>query len=688
MLPPSPPPPADDAPLWTPTASARQDSCLGAYLSWLETDRGRRFAGFADLWQWSVDDLDGFWASVWDYFGVESTHPYGCVLARREMPGAQWFPGARLNYAHHALRGPVTAPAFTGRTRSGEPDDDGRVAVHAVSQTRPPVELTFAQLRAEVARAAQALRRLGVGRGDRVVAYLPNIPETLVAFLAAASIGAVWASVAPEFGAQAVVDRFGQLEPVVLLAVGGYRYGRKDIDRRAEVQQIRAGLPTVRSVVHVPYGDHDLPGAPDWTDLLEQAGGDTGAAAPHLVFEQVPADHPLYVLFSSGTTGVPKAIVHGHGGILLEHLKNHSFSWDLRAGDRVLWFTTTAWMMWNALVSALLVRTGLVMIDGDPTYPDLGWQWQLAAETGATLLGASSGYLTACLRAGLQPARELDLSRVRQVAAAGSPLPPETSRWVHEQLGADVLINVGSGGTDVCTGIVQGSPLQPAWAGAISGPCLGVHAQAFDVDGRPVVDQLGELVITAPMPSMPVGFWGDPDGSRLRASYFDVYPGVWRHGDWIRFAADGHCVIAGRSDATLNRGGVRLGTAEFYRVVEAMPEIDDSLVVHLEDPDGGNGQLMLFVVPAAGAALDDVLRTRIRAELRNGLSPRHVPDMIEAIPVVPYNRTGKKLEVPAKRILRGEPLETVTSLESLADPHALDAFVQLARRHAAAGSGS
>jgi acetoacetyl-CoA synthetase len=657
------------------------------YLEWLATSRGRHFDGWPDLWRWSVDDLDGFWASIWDFFGVESTQPYGSVLARREMPGAQWFPGARLNYAHHMLRGPVAAPAFTGTTRTGEPDDDERVAVHAVSQTRPPVELTFAQLRTEVARAQAALRRLGVGRGDRVVAYLPNIPETLVAFLATASIGAVWATVAPEFGAQSVIDRFGQLEPVVLLAAGGYRYGHKDVDRRAEVAQIRAGLPTLRHVVHVPYGDHDLPGAPDWTSLLDEAAGDP-EAPPRLGFEQVPADHPLYVLFSSGTTGLPKAIVHGHGGILLEHLKNHAFSWNLGAGDCILWFTTTAWMMWNALVSALLHRASLVMIDGDPAYPDLGSQWRLAAGTGTTVFGASSGYLTACLRAGLEPARDLDLSRLRQVAAAGSPLPPDVHHWLYDQFGDDVLINVGSGGTDVCTGIVQGSPLQPVWPGEMSGPCLGVRAEAFGPGGRPVTGELGELVITAPMPSMPVGLWGDPDGSRLRSSYFDVYPGVWRHGDWIRFEADGRCVIAGRSDATLNRGGVRLGTAEFYRVVEAMPEVTDSLVVHLEDPDGGNGQLLLFVVPAAGAGLDDALRARIRARLRGALSPRHVPDLIEAIPVVPHTRTGKKLEVPAKRILRGEPVDAVASRDALADPDALDPFVQLALRRATAGRTS
>jgi acetoacetyl-CoA synthetase len=385
------------------------------------------------------------------------------------------------------------------------------------------------------------------------------------------------------------------------------------------------------------------------------------------------------VLFSSGTTGKPKAIVHGHGGILLEHLKNHGLSWDLRPGDRILWFSTTAWMMWNALVSGLLARASIVMIDGNPLHPDLRWQWQLAAETGATLMGASPGFLMACRKEGVRPAEEFDLARVRQIGAAGSPLPPEGYRWVAEQFGPNVLLNVGSGGTDVCSGIVQGSPLQPVWVGEISGACLGVDAQAFDEKGNRVVGELGELVITAPMPSMPVGFWGDPDGTRYRDAYFDVYPGVWRHGDWVRFSESGSVIVAGRSDATLNRGGVRLGTAEFYGVVEELPEVADSLVVHLEDPAGGPGELVLFVVLAPGAALDDALRARVAKELRAALSPRHVPDRIVEVPSVPRNRTGKKLELPAKRILLGAAPEDVASRDVLADPTSLDAFVELAR---------
>jgi acetoacetyl-CoA synthetase len=634
---------------------APDGSEIARFLDWLRRERGLAFDTYDELHRWSVEDLEGFWSAVAEFYAVRFATPPERVLGRREMPGAEWFPGATLNYAEHAVGGP-----------------DDEVAVLAYSQTRDRVELTWEQLRDQVARARAELARLGVGRGDRVVAYLPNIPEALVAFLATASLGAIWASCAPEFGARSVVDRFGQVEPTVLLAVAGYGYGSKEIDRREQVAEIRAGLPTVRHVVHVPYGPNTLPDAVGWAELL--------AEPAQLGFEAVPFAHPLCVLFSSGTTGKPKAIVHAHGGILLEHLKNHGLSWDLRPGDRILWFSTTAWMMWNALVSGLLMRASIVMIDGNPMHPDLRWQWQLAEETGATLMGASPGFLMACRQEGVRPAAEFDLSRVRQIGAAGSPLPPEGYRWVAEQFGPDVLLNVGSGGTDVCSGIVQGSPLQPVWVGEIAGPCLGVAAQAFDDKGERVVGDLGELVITAPMPSMPVGFWGDADGRRYRDTYFDTYPGVWRHGDWVRFSEVGSAVIAGRSDATLNRGGVRLGTAEFYRVVEELPEVADSLVVHLEDPAGGNGELLLYVQLRPEADLDEALRRRIATALRTELSPRHIPDGIAAVPVVPRNRTGKKLELPAKKILLGAPLDDVASRDVLADPTSLDPFVAFARR--------
>ncbi|MFD8972744.1 acetoacetate--CoA ligase [Streptomyces sp. NPDC059593] len=653
--------------LSTPGPRARDESEIGRYLRWLEAERGLSFPDYDSLWQWSVTDLDGFWSSIWEFFDVRPHTPPTATLGRRSMPDTEWFPGATLNYAEHALG------------REGSAEDAAAVAVVAHSQTRAPVELTFGELREQVARARAGLLRLGVRKGDRVVAYLPNIPETLVAFLATASIGAVWAACAPEFGPRSVVDRFAQLEPKVLLAVAGYRYGERDVDRRTEVAEIAAGLPTVERVVHVPYGPNALPDALGWAELLADPASGTGTGpgpVEPLSFEPVPFDHPLFVLFSSGTTGIPKAIVHRHGGILLEHLKNNALSWDLKPGDRMLWFSTTAWMLWNTLVSALLVRASIVMIDGNPVHPELREQWRIAAATGATLMGVSPGYLMACRKAGVRPAEEFDLSRLRQLGAAGSPLAADGFHWVAEQFGDRVLLNVGCGGTDVCTGILQGGPLQTVRAGEISGPCLGVAAYAYDGEGRRVVGELGELVITEPMPSMPVGFWGDTDGSRYRSAYFEAYPGVWRHGDWVRFAPEGHCVVAGRSDATLNRGGVRLGTAEFYAVVEDLPGIDDSLVVHIEDPEGGNGELLLFV--AGPAELDDALRTGIARALRSALSPRHVPDVIERVPAVPRNRTGKKLEVPVKRILLGAAPESVASTDVLADPRSLDVFVAYA----------
>jgi acetoacetyl-CoA synthetase len=646
--------------VWSPPADVLETSRVGGFLRWLGEHRGLEMTTHGELWRWSVDDLEGFWSAVWEFFGVLSHAPRSAVLESRTMPGARWFPGALLNYAEHAL---------------GRPEDADRTAVLGRSQTRPDLDLTFGDLRDQVARARAVLQDLGVGRGDRVVGYVPNVPEALVAFLATASLGATWASCATELGARSVVDRFAQVAPKVLLVAGGYRYGRKDVDRLTQVREIREGLPTVLHVLDIEYGQWRVPDAQSWPRLLQDA-----RSAP-LQFEPVPFDHPLVVLFSSGTTGQPKPIVHGHGGILLEHLKNHALSWDLGPGDRMLWFTTTAWMMWNALVSALLVRAAIVMVDGDPGHPDLTWQWRLAEETRATVMGASPGFVMACRAAGVD-VRDYDLV-VRVVGSAGSPMPPEGYGWVRDQLGPHVQLNVGSGGTDVCTGLVQNNPLLPVWAGEISGRALAVDVHAFDDEGNEVVGEPGELVVLAPMPSMPVGFWGDPDGSRMRAAYFDHYPGVWRHGDWIVFDEEGRCRVTGRSDATLNRGGVRLGTAEFYRVVEELDGITDSLVVHLEDPQGGNGELLLFVVTAPGRPLDEPLRRTVAGALRSSLSPRHVPDDVVAVPAVPRNLTGKKLEVPVKRILQGAPVDQVTSRDSLADPASLDAFAELARTRGA-----
>jgi acetoacetyl-CoA synthetase len=649
--------------LWTPPPEMRQTTEVGRFMEWLREARGHDFATYEQLWQWSVDDLEVFWGAVWDFFGLRSHAPYERVLGSRTMPGAVWFPGARLNYAEHLV---------------GREEDLDRTAVIGRSQTRPPVELTFRELRDRAARIRAGLERLGVQPGDRVVAYLPNIPETLSAFIATAGLGAVWAACAPEFGARSVVDRFAQIEPTVLLTIGGYGFRDRYVDRRAEVASIRQGLPTLEHVVGLTYGEAAVPDCLSWEELTAETGS--------LEFEAVPFNHPLYVLFSSGTTGLPKAIVHGHGGQLIEHHKNQGLGWDLKPGARLMWFSTTAWMMWNALVSALLLRASIVMLDGDPAWPDLLEQWRIAEAVRPTVMGVSPPYLMACRKSGLQPARECDLKSIRVLCTAGSPLPPEGYRYVYEQFDPSVLLNNGSGGTDVCSGLVQGCPALPVYEGEIAGRCLGVDAHSFDPDGNESpVGELGELVVTQPMPSMPVAFWNDPDGRRYRSSYFDRYPGVWRQGDWIKFTERASCVITGRSDATLNRGGVRLGTGEFYAVVEDVPEVVDALVVHLEDKEGGMGELFLFVVAREGATIDDTVRRRIAGALRSQLSPRHVPDAIVDVPAIPSTLTGKKLELPVKRILLGARPEEVAKRDALARPDALDAFVAYAagRRQAA-----
>jgi acetoacetyl-CoA synthetase len=647
---------ADPPVLWRPAPDVRARTRVGAYLDWLEERRSLSLADYAALWAWSVEQLDPFWRSVWDHFAVDADGTPEPALADAVMPGARWFPNARLNWAEHALR------------MGSRSEDD--VVVVARSETRGPSGMTVAELRDAVARTRAGLARLGVGRGDRVAAYLPNVPEAVVALLATASLGAVWSSCAPEFGTRSVVDRFGQIRPRVLLTIDGYRYAGREIDRTTEVAAIRAALPSLAATVVLPY----LRSAPpDLTDAL--AWQDAFGAPGELAFDRVPFDHPLYILYSSGTTGLPKPIVHGHGGILLEHLKIHGLHHDLGPADRFFWFTTTGWMMWNYLVSGLLVDAAIVLYDGAPNHPDLLALWRMAEETGVTFFGTSAPFLMACRKAALRPSESVDLSRLRGIGSTGAPLPAEGFRWVYEAMPASVHLQSVSGGTDVCTAFVGASPLVPVWEGEISCRHLGCAIEAFDASGRPLVGEQGELVIAKPMPSMPVGFWNDPDGARYREAYFGDFPGVWRHGDWITISERGSCVITGRSDATLKRGGVRIGTAEFYAVVESFPEVADSLVIHLDEGD----RLVLFVALRPDAVLDDALRGRIGDELRSGLSPRHVPDEIRAVPAVPRTLSGKKLEVPVKRILTGTPPDVAASRGSLANPESLDAFVAMAR---------
>jgi len=652
-------PPQDDRLLWSPPANARDTTRIGAFLQRAETAAGRSFEDYPALWQWSVDELGAFWRTVVDYFGVPYEGRLDPALADPTMPGASWFPELRLNYAEAML-------ALPGRS-----DDD--VVVVGRSQSRDPVELTAADLRDQVARARAGLERLGIGPGDRVAAYLPNIPETLVLLLATASLGAVFSSCAPEFGTRSVVDRWGQIAPTVLVTVDGYRYGDKPIDRSSEVAAIRRSLSGLRHTVHLPYLDPESAPPADamsWADLL--------AEPAEMSYERVAFDHPLYILYSSGTTGLPKAIVHGHGGITLEHVKALGLQLDLGADDRFFWFSTTGWMMWNYLVSGLGVGSTVVMFDGNPAWPDLSALWRMSEEVGLTYFGTSAPYLLACRKKELVPGEMADLSALRGMGSTGAPLPPEGFDYVYSAISRDVLLSSVSGGTDVCTGFVGGNPLLPVRAGRIAGICLGCKVEAYDAAGSPVIGKQGELVVTAPMPSMPVGFWHDDDGSRYRAAYFEDYPGVWRHGDWITIEADGSCVLSGRSDATLNRGGVRLGTAEFYSVVEAMPQVADSLVVHLEDQAGGNGTLLLFVVPAEGTDFGDELVAAIARELRTNLSPRHVPDAVHPVPAIPHTLSGKKLEVPVKRILRGVSADEAAAKGALANPESLDAFATYA----------
>jgi acetoacetyl-CoA synthetase len=646
--------------LWEPSAELVEYSRLREYMRWLAAERDLNLDTYDELWRWSVEDLEGFWSSIWEFFEVRADGSYEHALGERSMPGAEWFAGTSLNYAEHV---------FAGK------DDDAGVAILHASELRELGEVSWGELRTDVAAVAAGLRALGVERGDRVVAYMPNVPETIVAFLAAASIGAVWSSCSPDFGPASVVDRFAQIEPKVLFAVDGYRYGGKDFDRRETVAALQEAMPSLERTVVLPYLDPapDLSPLRDATAWEELRASGEGA---ELAFERVPFDHPLWVLYSSGTTGLPKAIVQSQGGILLEHLKKLNLHVDAHPGDRLFWFTTTGWMMWNFLVSGLLTRAAIVLYDGNPGHPDMGVLWDLAARAGVTMFGTSASYIAACMKAGVEPGVGRDLERLKAVGSTGSPLAPEGFDWIYEHLGSDTWLFSTSGGTDLCTAFVGGCALLPVYRGELQARALGAAVEAWDDDGDPVVGEVGELVVTEPMPSMPVFFWGDDaEQSRYRASYFEHFPGVWRHGDWIELTSRGTAVIYGRSDSTINRSGIRMGTSEIYRAVLSLDEIVDALVVDVPRP-GTEGWMPLFVVLREGAELDDGLRKEIARRVREQCSPRHVPDEVFRIAEVPRTLSGKALEVPVKRILMGTPLEKTASRDSLANPAALDWFVE------------
>lgn len=659
----------ENHPLWEASNEEKQQANITRYMRWLADHHNLHFQTREELWHWSVNHIEDFWSSLWTFFDIQASQPYQEVLSDHHMPGASWFTGARLNYAEHVFRNRSTEqPAIIFRSE--------RVQSRAVS---------WGELTQKVSSLAQSLRALGVEPGDRVVSYMPNIPETTMAFLACASIGATWSSCSPDFGTGSVIDRFKQIEPKVLFSIDGYQYGGKSFDRLPILAELQQALPTVQKTILLPYlrdtasdaelaqlvSDHSLTNTVFWSSQI--------ATPAELNFAQLPFDHPLWVLYSSGTTGLPKAIVQGHGGILLEHLKQLLFDINLKTGDRFFWHTTTGWMMWNLLVGGLLTDATILLYDGNPGYPDMNILWQFAHDSNMTFFGTSAGYITSCMKAAIEPCQDYDLSALRAIGSTGSPLPPEGFLWLYEHVKKNLWVASVSGGTDICSAFVTGSILLPVIAGELQCRSLGAKVESFDEQGHSLIDEVGELVITEPLPSMPLFFWNDPDNARYQDSYFSTYPGVWRHGDWIKITPRGSAVISGRSDSTINRMGIRMGSSEIYRVVEALPEILDSLIVGVELPHG-RYYMPLFVVLRPGVTLDESLQQKIKRTLRSTVSPHHVPDEILAVPEVPRTLSGKKLEVPIKKLFMGIPAERAMSTDALANPQVIPYFVALAQR--------
>ncbi len=644
--------------LWKPTSEVKQDANLTKYMNWLEETKNVSHRSFQDLWDWSTNDMEDYWESIWEYFEVKAYTPYETVLRNNQLPGAEWFPGATLNYAEHILR-------------HAKQD---KTAIYYKSEDRPLKEMTWKEITEKTASVAAYLKSVGVKRGDRVVAYMPNIPETIIAFLATASIGAIWSSCAPEFGVGSTLGRFQQIEPKILFTVDGYRYNGKANPRMDIVEKLEQSLPTVEQVVVLPYLEDDpdtrnLKNSIRWEEVLTYSD--------ELTFTPVPFEHPLWILYSSGTTGLPKAIVQGHGGILLAHYSLNLQS-NVTADDRFFWYTTTGWMMWNIIVGVMTTGASVVLYDGSPGYPDLDVLWRLAEETKLTAFGTSPAFILDCMKADMKPKEMYDLSHLKTFSYTGAPLSPEGFKWVYDEVKSDVRLAPSSGGTDICAGIVSGSPILPVYAGEIPGRNLGVAVYAYNENAEPVTDEVGELVITKPFPSMPLFFWNDKDNERYMESYFDYFPGVWRHGDLIKITSRGSAIIYGRSDATINRMGVRSGSSEIYNAVEGVSEVLDSLIVDLSgyfhEP-----YMPLFIVLREGVTLTDSLKDKINKKIRSEVSPRHIPDDIFAIQEVPRTLTGKKMEIPVRKILLGTPVEKAASVDAMSNPNAIDYFVDLAK---------
>ncbi|MGG4181273.1 acetoacetate--CoA ligase [Virgibacillus pantothenticus] len=649
--------------LWEPSEERKTTAKINSYIKWLGEHKNMHFQDYHALWDWSVHEIEAFWASIWDYFDLQAEEGYQTILSSHHMPGAKWFPEATVNYTEHIFR---------NRATSNQP------AIIHTSESRKIKTVSWRQLYQDTAAMQQVLKRLGIQKGDRVVAYLPNIYEAVVAFLATASVGAIWSSASPDFGTQSVIDRFQQIEPKLFFTIDGYVYGGKAFDRTDVAAEIQSSLPTLEATIAISYLEEQATFASlqhviHWEQAIKEA------PVRPLSFTYVAFNDPLWVLFSSGTTGKPKPIVQSQGGILLEHLKALTFHVDLGEGDRFFWFTTTGWMMWNFLIGGLLTGSTIILYDGNPAYPSKGRLWQLAEETKMTVFGTSASYITSCMKDNIKPYENYDLNQLKNISSTGSPLPPEGFLWCYENVKKDLWIASASGGTDVCTAFILGVPTLPVYAGELQCRGLGAKIESFNDNGKPVIEEVGELVLTEPFPSMPIYFWNDPDGSRLKESYFNVFPGIWRHGDYLKITKRKTCVIYGRSDATINRGGVRIGTSEIYRAVDHIPEIADSLIVDIPQPNS-DSFVPLFVVMKDGCQLTDDLKQQINQHIRAHCSPRHVPTGIYEVPDLPRTLNGKKLEIPVKKILQGKQMEQIVNKGSLHNAAALDAFYQFAEK--------